>query len=177
MLGSPQTGRFSPHLLISNPTALQRALGYLGTWPSPFPVQSREVRKAQGCCLPSWLHQASAWDCRSRLSSASHKEKYSFCKSALPCSPAAGAPGQCELSGTSPVCAYARACEAGVADPAGVTCRCAWLPPAQPVSHALGGAERGSAGNRCRNETDRHKAAGRRAPEPGGCALARSLWP
>lgn len=47
VLGSPQTSRLSLCLLVSNPTPLQRALGYLGTWPSPFPVQSREVTKAQ----------------------------------------------------------------------------------------------------------------------------------
>lgn len=61
MLGSPQTIGLSLHLLVSNPTTFQRALGYLGTWPSAFPVQNREVTKAQGCCLPSWLHQAAAW--------------------------------------------------------------------------------------------------------------------
>lgn len=78
VLGSPQTVRLSLHLLVSNPTAPQRAQGYLGTWPSPFPVQSREVRKAQESCLPSWLHQAAAWDCRSRLSGASCKKKMQF---------------------------------------------------------------------------------------------------
>ena len=74
-LWSPQTGRLSLHLLVSNPTTLQRAPGYLGTRPGPFPVQSKEVTKAQGCCLPSWLHRATAWDRRSRLSGASHKKK------------------------------------------------------------------------------------------------------
>lgn len=129
VLGSPQTIRLSLHLLVSNPTTFQRALGYLGTWPSAFPVQNREVTKAQGCCLPSWLHQAAAWDCRSRLSSAHCRKKCSFPKSAPFCSPSSGAPGQRELSAASlvrTVCAAACACEAGVADPAGVTCQSAW---------------------------------------------------
>lgn len=51
------------------------------------------------------------------------------------------------------------------------------VPLAQPVSRALDSTEWDSAGKRCKNETIRDKAAGCRAPELGGFALARSLWP
>lgn len=51
--GSPQTGGLALLLLVSNPTALQRALGHLGTGPGPSPVQWH--------CLLSWLCQATAW--------------------------------------------------------------------------------------------------------------------
>lgn len=148
MLGSPQTIRLSLHLLVSNPTTFQRALGYLGTWPSAFPVQNREVTKEQGCCLPSWLHQAAAWDCQRRLSSARCRKKHSFPESALFCSPSSGAPGQCELSAANlvqTVCAAACACEPGsLTAPAGTpgTTSRSYLPVrlvplAQPVSRAL----------------------------------------
>ena len=147
----------------------------------PFPSAEQGSHKGTGvlpakpaapsrCLVPA----AQAEQCQSE------GKKCSFPKPAPSSSSSSGAPGQPELSPASPVetiCAAAHACEAGVTDPAGVTCRCAWLLPARPASRALGGAEWGSAGNRCRNETDRHEAAGRRAPEPGGCALARSLWP
>lgn len=51
------------------------------------------------------------------------------------------------------------------------------VPLAQPVSRALDSTEWDSTGKRCNNETIRDKAAGCRAPELGGFALAISLWP
>lgn len=81
------------------------------------------------------------------------------------------------MSSVLSVCAAASACKAGVADPAGVTCQYTWCLWLSRVSHALDSTEWHSAGKRCKNETIRDKAAGCRAPELGGFALARSLWP
>lgn len=51
------------------------------------------------------------------------------------------------------------------------------VPLAQPASRALDSTEWDCAGKTCKDETIRDKAAGCRAPELGGFALARSLWP